>query len=237
MKTRVLPAAVLLVAFFGLPPAAQAATQAFLWPSQYAYATPAGTYRWSATTLGLQIGTGIGPAQVGGSFFYGPVDHLSFAGSPLAGFRGQLVGGEASLRLGLGAGGFGLGAFAGYGGFVFTATGPSPSDAVLLSSAGFRYGVDGRLPLAPGTVLRGSWTALAGLSNRAELAMSSPAVAAQHAGPGGGSEYSLGLALSPLPLVTAFVDYRTSTFQTTWSGGPVTSSTYTGYLVGVQLRF
>lgn|GEM_PF-4759591 len=124
------------------------------------------------------------------------------------------------MRLGLGAGPLGVGAFAGYGGFVLNARGPTASDAILLSSLGFRLRVDGRLLIAPGVAFRAGWSSLPSLSNRADISMTSPAVAAQHAGPGSGSEYSLGLSFSPLPLVTVFADYRSGTFQTNWSGGP-----------------
>jgi hypothetical protein len=230
-------AVVMLASLLMLPAGARAATQVFMWPSQFSYGTPSGTFGWNATNLGVRFGPALGPVEFGTMLYYGPLSNVSFAGSPLSGYGGQVVGGETGLRLGLGAGPIGLGAFAGYGGFVFNARGPVASDVVLLSSLGFRLGFDARMTVAPGVSLRGSWTALSGLSNRADIAMSSPAIAAQHTGSGSGSEFNVGVTFSPLPLVTAFAEYRSGTFLTNWSGGTLTSSSYSGYFLGVQFRF
>ena len=234
---RFLTLLVLFMLVLMMPPGAHAATQVFMWPSQFSYGTPSGTFGWNATSFGVRFGPGFGPVEFGTMLHYGPISNMSFAGSTLSGYSGQVVGGETGLRFALGVGPVGVGAFAGYGGSVFNARGPVASDAVLLSSLGFRLGVDARMTVAPGVSLRGSWTALSGLNNRADISMSSPAIAAQHTGTGSGSEFNIGVTFSPVPLVTAFAEYRSGTFMTNWSSGALTSSSYSGYFLGVQFRF
>lgn len=227
----------LLAATLAAPPAAPAQTQVFLWPAQFSFGTPSGTFTWSATSLGVRFGPGLGPVEFGTTLSYGSITNLSFAGSLLSGYSGQMVAGEVGPRLALGAGPLGVGASAGYGGFVVNARGPASTDALLLSSLGFRLGLEGRLSIAPALALRGSWHALTGLSQRAEFSLSSPGVAAQHSGSGSGSEFRIGLAFSPLPLVEGFAEYRSGSFTTVWSAGGSTPSSYSGYLLGVRLSF
>jgi len=97
--------------------------------------------------------------------------------------------------------------------------------------------VDGRIALAPGVALRGSYAVLSGVSSQADISMSAPAVAARDTGSGSGSEYALGIAVSAAPLLTVFADYRSATLQPTWSGGGTTTTSTSGYYLGVQLRF
>lgn len=229
--------ALILIAVLAVPSAAPAATQFFLSPSQFTFATPSGTFTWSATSLGARFGPQLGPVEFGTMLSYAPVGALSFAGSPLSGYSGQMLTGEIGPRFGLGLGPIGVGASAGYGGFVMNARGPAASDAVLFSSLGFRLGVDARVSIAPTLSLRTGWTALTGLSTRADLSLSSPGLAAQHSGSGTGSEFTIGLVFAPLPLVTAFAEYRSGTFFTNWSGAGPTTSSYSGYVLGVSMRF
>lgn len=216
---------------------AQGGTKVFIWPSNFSYGTPSGTFAWNSTPFGFRFDQGFGPVGFGTMLFYGPISNFSFAGTGLPGYTGQVVGGETGLRFALGAGPLGIGASAGYGGFVLNARGPVASDAVLLSSLGFRLGVDARAAIAPGVTLHGSWTTLSGLNSRADMSLSSPPVAAQHTGTGNGSEYNIGVSFSPVPLVSVFADYRSATFQNTWSGGGTTTTSYSGYFLGVEFRF
>ncbi|MGH2436735.1 MAG: hypothetical protein ACRDFA_07060 [bacterium] len=237
MRIRTIMVVLTLGSILMLPAAAHADTQLYIWPSTYSYATPSGTFAWNTTALGLKFDQGFGPLGFRTMLFYGPVSNFSFAGSGLSGYGGQVVGGEGGLRFGLGLGPVGVGAFAGYGGFVMNARGPSAPDAVLLSSLGLRLGVDARAALAPGVTLRGNWTRLSGLNSRADISLSSPLVGAQHTGVGNGSEYTIGVTISPLPLVSVFADYRSASLQTNWSGGGSTTTSYSGYFLGVGLRF
>ncbi|HEU5299381.1 MAG TPA: hypothetical protein VFW08_07795 [bacterium] len=237
MRTSVITL-LLLVTMLAIPPVTRAGTQVFLAPSQFTFATPSGTFNWSATSIGGRFGPSLGPLEFGTMLSYAPVNSLSFMGSPLSGYSGQMFAGEIGPRFALGFGPIGVGASAGYGGFVLNARGPAASDAVLLSSLGFRLGVDARLTVAPTLSVRAGWTALTGLSTRADFSVSAPvAVVAQHAGSGSGSEFSIGVSFAPLPLVAAYAEYRSGTFFTGWSGGGSTSSSYSGYVLGVQVRF
>jgi len=237
LRIRTKIAVLTLVSVLMLSVTAQAGTQVFIWPSNYSYGTPSGTFAWNTTSLGFRFDQGFGPVGFGTMLFYGPITNFSFAGSGLSGYNGQVVGGDAGLRFALGAGPLGFGAFAGYGGFVANARGPVASDAVLLSSLGFRLGFDARAAIAPGVTLRGNWTTLSGVSSRADISLSSPPVAVQHSGTGNGSEYNIGVTFSPLPLVSVFADYRSASFQNNWSGGGTTTTSYSGYFLGVEFRF
>lgn len=220
-----------------VPSAARGATQFFLSPSQVTFATPSGAFTWNATSIGARFGPQLGPVEFGTMLSYAPVGGLSFAGSPLSGYSGQMLAGEIGPRFGLGFGPIGVGASLGYGGFVMSGRGPAASDGVLFSSLGFRLGLDARVTIAPTLSLRTGWTALSGLSTRADISLSSPGLAAQHAGSGSGSEFTIGLAFTPLPLVAAYAEYRSGSFFTNWSGAGPTSSSYRGYVLGVQMRF
>jgi hypothetical protein len=45
------------------------------------------------------------------------------------------------------------------------------------------------------------------------------------------------LVVSPVPMTSVYAGYRSGTQQITWSGGGNTTNTWSGWLVGVDLRF
>lgn len=237
MNIRMTIAVLSLAAVISFPAASSAETRFFIWPNQYSYGTPSGTFTWHTTSLGVNFGQGFGPVGFGTMLYYGPLANLTFAGSGLSGYSGQVVGGEVGLRFGLGAGPLGIGASAGYGGFVMNARGPSAPDAVLLSSLGLRFGIGAQAAIAPGLTLHGNWATLSGLSNRAEFSLSAPPIAVQHNGSGSGSEYNIGVTFSPLPLMSVYADYRSASIHNSWSGGGTSTTSYSGYVLGVNFRF
>ncbi|HET6781843.1 MAG TPA: hypothetical protein VFH67_07085 [bacterium] len=229
---------VLVVAVFtGLLMPAQAA-QVMIWPSQFSYGTPAGTFTWNSTAIGLRLDQPIGPfLALGTTLYYGPISNFSFAGSSLSGYSGQTLAGDISLRMGVSAGPLGLTAYAGYGGFGLNASGPSAPDRVVLSSLGFRTGTEAKVPLAPALSLQGSWTFQTGVNSSANISLSSPFTAAQHSGVGSGSEYQLVVVFSPLPRTGFFAGYRGGSHQNNWSGGGTTTTSYSGPFAGFEIRF
>ncbi|HEX4840604.1 MAG TPA: hypothetical protein VFV60_00390, partial [bacterium] len=57
-------------------------------------------------------------------------------------------------------------------------------------------------------------------------------------GSGTGNEYEVALVLSPVPTTSIYAGYRSGTQQITWSGaGGNTTNTFSGWMVGVDLRF
>lgn len=229
---------VTMLASLLVPVGAHAAAQIVVWPAQFSYGTPSGTFAWNSTAFGLRLDQSIAPfVAIGTTFFYGPVSNLSFAGSSLSGYSGQTLAGDLSLRLGMSAGPLGLTGYAGYGGFGLNATGPAANDRIVLTTLGFRVGAEAKVPLTRGLDLRGSWTALTGLNSQAAVSLSSPPTAAQSSGTGSGSEYQLAVLFSPVPLTTIFAGYRAGASQTAWSGSGTTSTTYNGIFAGFEIRF
>jgi hypothetical protein len=68
--------------------------------------------------------------------------------------------------------------------------------------------------------------------------MSSPPVTGTFSGAGTGNEYEVDLVLSPVPLTSVYAGYRSGTQQISWSGGGGnTTNTFSGWMVGMDLRF
>ncbi len=219
---------------------AAAATQLSIWPADYTYGTPAGQFAWSATSYGIGFEQSLGPfVSLQTRLAYGPITNLNFRGSALSGYTGSVLLADSALRVGLSAGPVALAAFGGYGGLFFNATGPTAPDRVLLLSSGARLGVEASVAPAPGILLRGTYTVATALTTNANVSVSAPlpAVAATYNGTGNGNEYEIALVLSPVPLTSVYAGYRSGTQQISWTGGGNTTNTFSGWIVGMELRF
>lgn len=214
---------------------AQAATQFSLWPAEFSYGTPSGTFTWNSTMFGLHFGQPLGPfVGFDTNLRYGSVSNLNFGGS-LSGYSGSTLVADSVLRVGLRAGTLGIAAFGGYGGIFFNASDPATSGSVVLQSLGSRLGVEATLAMAPGLTLRGNYTVITSLTARADIAV--PPTAAQWNGSGTGSEYEIALLFSPVPVTTVFAGYRGGTQSISWSGDGTTPTTFNGWVAGVELHF
>lgn len=231
----------LSLAILGLARPVAAAAQFTIWPANYSYGTPSGQFSWSATTYAVAFEQSLAPfTSLRTNLAYGPTNTVNFNGSALSGFSGGVLMADAVLRVGLQTGPVGLAAYGGYGGLFFNATGPAASDRVVLQSAGTRLGVEANVAPAPGVSLRGSYTMTTGLTTNATLSISppNPAVAGTFTGSGTGNEYEVALVLSPVPMTSVYAGYRSGTQQISWSGGGGnTTNTFSGWMVGVDLRF
>jgi hypothetical protein len=223
----------------GLASPAVAAAQFTIWPANYTYGTPPGQFAWSATTYAIGFEQSLAPfTSLRTNLAYGPTNTVNFNGSALSGYSGGVLLADAALRVGLQTGPLGLTAFGGYGGLFFNATGSTASDRVVLQSAGTRIGVEANVAPAPGVSLRGSYTMTTGLTTNANISISNPVVTGTFTGSGTGNEYEVALVLSPVPMTSMYAGYRSGTQQVTWSGGGGnTTNTFSGWMVGVDLRF
>ncbi len=223
----------------GLASPAVAAAQFTIWPANYTYGTPSGQFAWSATTYAIGFEQSLAPfTSLRTNLAYGPTNTVNFNGSALSGYSGGVLLADAALRVGLQTGPLGLTAFGGYGGLFFNATGSTASDRVVLQSAGTRIGVEANVAPAPGVSLRGSYTMTTGLTTNANISISNPVVTGTFTGSGTGNEYEVALVLSPVPMTSMYAGYRSGTQQVTWSGGGGnTTNTFSGWMVGVDLRF
>src|SRR6266849_4102174 len=223
----------------GLASPAVAAAQFTIWPANYTYGTPPGQFAWSATTYAIGFEQSLAPfTSLRTNLAYGPTNTVNFNGSALSGYSGGVLLADAALRVGLQTGPLGLTAFGGYGGLFFNATGSTASDRVVLQSAGTRIGVEANVAPAPGVSLRGSYTMTTGLTANANISISNPVVTGTFTGSGTGNEYEVALVLSPVPMTSMYAGYRSGTQQVTWSGGGGnTTNTFSGWMVGVDLRF
>ncbi len=227
-----------LIAILIATSAAYGATQVSVWPATLSFGTPGGEFAWTSTVFGLRFDQGLAP-MVGlrTTLQYGPVSGLTFGGSGLTGFSGQTLAGEAVLRVGLGVGRVGVAGFAGYGGYVLNATGPAASDRVVLQDLGMRLGVDLTLALAPALSLRATYAISPSVDVSADYSISSPAAAGSFTGTGSGRDLEALLVFSPVPRTAVFAGYRSATREVSWSGGPTTSSDFSGWVAGVSLSF
>ncbi len=235
---RVLIGLVVVALVIGLGPAgmAEAATQFSIWPAEFSYGTPSGTFTWNSTMFGLRFSQALGPlVSFDTSLRYGSVSNLDFGGTGLSTYSGNTLVADSVLRVGLRAGTFGIAAFGGYGGMFFNATDPATSGSVVLQSLGSRLGVEATLAMSPRLVLRGNYTLITSLTARADIAV--PPTAAQWGGTGTGSEYEIALLFSPVPVTTVFAGYRGGTQSIAWSGFGTASTTFNGFVAGVELHF
>jgi hypothetical protein len=231
----------LSLAILGLARPVAAAAQFTIWPANYSYGTPppAGQFTWSATTYAITFEQSLAPfTSLRTNLAYGPTNTVNLNGSALSGFSGGVLLADAALRVGMQTGPVGLTAYGGYGGLFFNATGSTASDRVVLQSSGTRIGVEANMSPAPGVSFRGSYTVTTGLTTNANISITSPLVTGAFSGSGTGNEYELALVLSPVPMTSMYAGYRSGTQQITWSGGGGnTTNTWSGWMVGVDLRF
>ena len=218
---------------------ARAAMQFTLWPAQFSYGTPSGTFAWNSTMFGFRFDEPLGPfVSLRSDLRYGSLANPSFTATSMSGYSGSTWIADSAFRVGLRTGPIGFAAYGGYGGLFFNATGPAPSDNVVLRNLSSRLGVEATVATSRGLTLRGSYTWITSLNANADISMSGPpAVAASWSGTGGGSEYEITLQYSPVPVTTVFAGYRGGSSQISWSGAGTTNSTFQGYLVGVELHF
>lgn len=236
IRAVVLVAALVMIGM--VPDPSDAATQFTIWPAEFAYGTPTGTFAWNSTMFGFRFDQTMAPlVSLQTDVRYGSVANLSFGGGSLAGATGSTILADSMLRVGLRTGAFGLAAFGGYGGLLVNASGPSSSDNMALQSQGSRLGVE-VVASASRAVLRGSYTMIPSMTARADFALPSLLVPAQqYSGSGSGNEYEVTLFLSPTPVTAIFAGYRGGTYQINWSGGGATSTTFNGFVAGVELHF
>lgn len=215
----------------------QAATQFSVWPAEFSYGVPSGSFTWTSTMFGLRFGQPLGPfVGLDTTLRYGAVANLGFSGTSLSSDSGSTLVADSVLRVGLRAGTFSVAGFGGYGGLFMNAT--SASNSLVLQSLGTRLGVEASLALSQGLVLRGNYTFIPSLTARADIANSTPPPApAQYNGSGTGTEYEIALVYSPLPVTTVFAGYRGGTQSIAWSGFGTTSTTFNGFVAGVELHF
>ncbi len=237
---RVLLGVIAVLALVVMPAAmADAAAQFTLWPAEFSYGTPSGTFSWNSTLFGFRFDEPLGPfVSLRTDLRYGAVANPSFTTGSMAGYSGSTWIADSAFRVGLRTGPVGFAAYGGYGGLFFNATGPSPSDHVVLRDLSSRLGVEATVATSGGLVLRGSYTWITSLNANADISMSGLPLAASWSGTGSGSEYEITLQYSPVPVTTVFAGYRGGSSQISWSGLPgTTNSTFQGYLVGVELHF
>lgn len=235
----------LSLAILGFARPVAAAAQFTIWPANYTYGTPpgpltpSGQFTWSATTYGVAFEQSLAPfTSLRTSLAYGPTSNVTFSPiGALSGYSGGVLLADAALRVGMQTGPVGLAAYGGYGGLFFNATGPTP-DRVVLQSAGTRLGVEANVAPAPGVTFRGSYTITTGLTTNANFSISqAPGAAGNFTGSGTGNEYEVALVFSPVPMTSMYAGYRSGTQQITWSSGGNTTNTFSGWMVGVDLRF
>lgn len=238
MRTLVLALA-LAVALVALPlqSPAQAATEFVVWPAYYSYGSPSGAFTWNSTVFGLRFSNVIAPHfGFGGNLYYGSVSNLALGGGGLNGFSGNTLAGDVSLRLGGSVGLMDLTAFGGYQALALNAFGSTAADRILLTTSGIRTGAEAKLRFPNGFALRGSVAILPTLNSSETLSLSSPPTSAQNNGTGNGTEYEVDLSYSLL-YFSAFIGYRSGNYQTNWSGDGSTSTTFSGYVFGLETRF
>lgn len=218
---------------------ARAAMQFTLWPAQFSYGTPSGDFAWNSTMFGFRFDEPLGPfVSLRTDLRYGSVANPSFTGGNISGYTGSTWIADSLVRVGLGAGPVGVAAYGGYGGLFVNASGSSSSDRVVLRNLASRLGLEAAVTTSRGLTVRGNYSWITSLNANADISVTAPLpVAASWSGSGSGTEYEIMLQYSPVPLTTAFAGYRGGSSQISWSGGGTSSSTFGGYLVGVELHF
>src|SRR2546425_7871148 len=205
---------------------ARAAMQFTLWPAQFSYGTPSGTFAWNSTMFGFRFDEPLGPfVSLRSDLRYGSLANPSFTATSMSGYSGSTWIADTAFRVGLRTGPVGFAAYGGYGGLFFNATGPSPSDSVVLRNLSSRLGVEATVATSGGLTLRGSYAWITSLSANADFSVS-PLPPASRVGTGSGSEYEITLLYSPVPVTTVFAGYRGGSSQISWSGGGTNNSTF-----------
>src|SRR2546426_7533700 len=138
---------------------ADAAAQFTLWPAEFSYGTPLGTFAWNSTLFGFRFDEPLGPfVSLRTDLRYGAVANPSFTATSMSGYSGSTWIADTAFRVGLRTGPVGFAAYGGYGGLFFNATRPSPSGRVVLRNPSSPLGGGGTGAASRGLVLRGGYT-------------------------------------------------------------------------------
>src|SRR2546426_9538773 len=164
---RVLLCVMTIIALVVIPAEmADAAAQFTLWPAEFSYGTPSGTFAWNSTLFGFRFDEPLGPfVSLRSDLRYGAVANPSFTATSMSGYSGSTWIADTAFRVGLRTGPVGFAAYGGYGGLFFNATRPSPSGKVVLRNPSTRLGVGATGAPSPGLTLRGSSTRITSLNS------------------------------------------------------------------------
>src|SRR2546428_5711182 len=137
---------------------ARAAMQFTLWPAQFSYGTPSGTFAWNSTMFGFRFDEPLGPfVSLRSDLRYGGLANPSFTATSMSGYSGSTWIADTAFRVGLRTGPIGFAAYGGYGGLFVNATRPAPSANVAPRNPSSRLGVEDTGATAGGPVLRGRY--------------------------------------------------------------------------------
>src|SRR2546425_13378474 len=149
---------------------ADAAAQYTLWPAQFSYGTPSGTFAWNSTMFGFRFDEPLGPfVSLRSDLRYGSLANPSFTATSISGYSGSTWIADSAFRVGLRTGPIGFAAYGGYGGLFFNATRPAPSDNRVLPNPSRRLGGEATGATSRGLTLRGRYTWVTSLTANADI--------------------------------------------------------------------
>src|SRR3989442_15859497 len=145
---RVLLCVIAILALVVIPTEmADAAMQFTLWPAEFSYGTPSGTFAWNSTLFGFRFDEPLGPfVSLRSDLRYGAVANPSFTATSMSGYSGSTWIADTAFRVGLRTGPVGFAAYGGYGGAFFNATRPSAPGHIVPRDPSSRLGGDGAVP-------------------------------------------------------------------------------------------
>src|SRR2546428_3974827 len=130
---------------------ARAAMQFTLWPAQFSYGTPSGTFAWNSTMFGFRFDEPLGPfVSLRSDLRYGGLANPSFTATSISGYSGSTWIADSAFRVGLRTGPIGFAAYGGYGGPLFNTTRPAPSGNAVPRNLSRRAGVGATGPTSRG---------------------------------------------------------------------------------------
>src|SRR3989442_3888467 len=126
---RVLLCVIAILALVVIPTEmADAAMQFTLWPAEFSYGTPSGTFAWNSTLFGFRFDEPLGPfVSLRSDLRYGAVANPSFTATSMSGYSGSTWIADTAFRVGLRTGPVGFAAYGGYGGGFFYPQSPPAS--------------------------------------------------------------------------------------------------------------
>src|SRR2546428_2322831 len=105
---------------------ADAAAQFTLWPAEFSYGTPLGTFAWNSTLFGFRFDEPLGPfVSLRSDLRYGAVANPSFTATTMSGYTGSTWIADTAFRVGLRTGPVGFAAYGGYGGGLLSTQKPA----------------------------------------------------------------------------------------------------------------
>src|SRR2546427_1886024 len=157
---RVLLCVIAILALVVIPAEmADAAAQFTLWPAEFSYGTPSGTFAWNSTLFGFRFDEPLGPfVSLRTDLRYGAVANPSFTATSMSGYTGSTWIADTAFRVGLRTGPVGFAAYGGYGGVFFYPQRPSAPDKLRFRQPSRRVGGGGTGAPPGGGVLRGGDT-------------------------------------------------------------------------------